>query len=89
VRCLQAPSRPIDPVFRADGVVLAISVEKDGNLRVVYAGSENNRGVMIVDGKGVGVILLKQARNARLALSRKLGFVPNGLSRRCADEVIE
>jgi hypothetical protein len=29
--------RPIDPVFRADSVVLAISVEKDGNLRVVYA----------------------------------------------------
>jgi hypothetical protein len=27
----------IDPVFRADSVVLAISVEKDGNLRVVYA----------------------------------------------------
>jgi hypothetical protein len=27
--------RPIDPVFRADSVVLAISVEKDGNLRVV------------------------------------------------------
>ena len=24
-------SRPIDPVFRADSVVLAISVEKDGN----------------------------------------------------------
>jgi len=30
-------SRPIDPVFRADSVVLAISAEKDGNLRVVYA----------------------------------------------------
>jgi hypothetical protein len=30
-------SRPIDPVFRADSVVLAISVVKDGNLRVVYA----------------------------------------------------
>src|ERR1700751_3996987 len=30
-------SRPIDPVFRTDSVVLAISVEKDGNLRVVYA----------------------------------------------------
>src|SRR6201993_5353104 len=30
-------SRPIDPVFRADSVVLAISVENDGNLRVVYA----------------------------------------------------
>jgi hypothetical protein len=30
-------SRPIDPVFRADNVVLAISGEKDGNLRVVYA----------------------------------------------------
>jgi hypothetical protein len=29
--------RPIDPVFRADSVVLAISAEKDGNLRVVYA----------------------------------------------------
>jgi hypothetical protein len=27
----------IDPVFRADSVVLAISAEKDGNLRVVYA----------------------------------------------------
>ena len=27
---------PIDPVFRADSVVLAISAEKDGNLRVVY-----------------------------------------------------
>jgi hypothetical protein len=27
---------PIDPVFRPDSVVLAISVEKDGNLRVVY-----------------------------------------------------
>jgi hypothetical protein len=31
---------PIDPVFRADSVTLAISVEKDGNLRVVYAGSD-------------------------------------------------
>jgi hypothetical protein len=30
-------SRPIDPVFRTDSVVLAISVKKDGNLRVVYA----------------------------------------------------
>jgi hypothetical protein len=30
-------SRPIDPVFRADSVVLAISAEKDGNLRVVCA----------------------------------------------------
>jgi hypothetical protein len=30
-------SRPIDPVFRADSVVLAIPAEKDGNLRVVYA----------------------------------------------------
>jgi hypothetical protein len=30
-------SRPIDPVFRADTVVLAISAEKNGNLRVVYA----------------------------------------------------
>jgi hypothetical protein len=30
-------SRPIDPVFRADSVVLAISAAKDGNLRVVYA----------------------------------------------------
>jgi hypothetical protein len=30
-------SRPIDPFFRADSVVLAISVEKDGNLRAVYA----------------------------------------------------
>src|ERR1700751_739989 len=30
-------SRPIDPVFRTDSVVLAISAEKDGNLRVVYA----------------------------------------------------
>jgi hypothetical protein len=29
--------RPIDPVFRADSVVLAILAEKDGNLRVVYA----------------------------------------------------
>jgi hypothetical protein len=28
---------PIEPLFRADSVVLAISVEKDGNLRVVYA----------------------------------------------------
>ena len=28
--------------------------------------AKNNRGVMIVDGKGVDVILLKQARNARL-----------------------
>jgi hypothetical protein len=28
---------PIDPVFRADTVVLAISAEKNGNLRVVYA----------------------------------------------------
>ena len=41
LRC-QAPSarpRParLDPVFRADSVVLAISAEKDGNLRVVYA----------------------------------------------------
>jgi hypothetical protein len=30
-------SRPIDPVFRTDSVVLAISAEKDGNLRVVNA----------------------------------------------------
>jgi hypothetical protein len=28
-------SRPINPVFRAGSVVLAISAEKDGNLRVV------------------------------------------------------
>jgi hypothetical protein len=27
----------IDPVFRADSVVLAISAEKDGILRVLYA----------------------------------------------------
>jgi hypothetical protein len=30
-------SRPIDPVLRADSVVLAISAEKDGNLPVVCA----------------------------------------------------
>ena len=30
-------SCPIDPVFRANSLVLAISAEKDGNLRVVYA----------------------------------------------------
>jgi hypothetical protein len=33
----QKIARPIDPVFRADSVVLAISAEKDGNLQVVYA----------------------------------------------------
>jgi hypothetical protein len=31
-------SRPIDPLFRADGGVLAVSAAKDGNLRVVYSG---------------------------------------------------
>ena len=36
-------SRPIDPVFRADSVVLAISAEKDGKLRLVYAGWDDTK----------------------------------------------
>jgi hypothetical protein len=37
LRRRRVKSRPIDPLFKADSVVLAVSAEKDGNLRVVYA----------------------------------------------------
>jgi hypothetical protein len=35
--------RPIDPVFSADSVVLAILAEKDGKLRLVYAGWDDTK----------------------------------------------
>jgi hypothetical protein len=40
-------SRPIDPVFTADSVVLAISAEKDGNLRWSTPGSDAAKVVLL------------------------------------------
>jgi hypothetical protein len=40
-------SRPIDPVFRADSVVLAISVEKDGNCGWSTPGSDAAKVVLL------------------------------------------
>ena len=34
----QAPKPPIAPIFKAASVTLAVSREKDGKLRLVYAG---------------------------------------------------
>src|ERR1700756_5398141 len=44
---LLAYRRPIDPVFRADSVVLAISVEKDGNCGWSTPGSDAAKVVLL------------------------------------------
>jgi hypothetical protein len=42
---------PIAPIFIADSVLLAVSREKDGKLRIVYAGWDN---VNVVQPNGYG-----------------------------------
>jgi hypothetical protein len=47
----RASSSPIAPIFKADSVSLHVSREKDGKLRLVYAGWEDAKVVQPDAGK--------------------------------------
>jgi hypothetical protein len=67
---------PIAPIFIADKVSLAVSREKDGKLRIVYA-SWDNANVVQPDGYGQahggGMRILPPSLGEALTLSEKLG----------------
>jgi hypothetical protein len=50
----QAQKLPIPPIFIADSVSLAVSREKDGKLRLIYAGWDDAKVVEASEGLELG-----------------------------------